>query len=78
MLRVLSTEFIPEGRSVNKEMHREIIRRLRGAVKRKRAEKWARNSGLVSSAHRSSVIRRYLAEHNVTALEHAINSVLKG
>jgi hypothetical protein len=70
-------EFILEGRTVNKEMHAEIFRRLRNAVRRKCPGKWTRNSWFLvhdnAPAHRSLVVKQYLAKHNVTASEHPQN-----
>lgn len=67
-------EFIPEGRTVNREMYVDILRRLRDAVRRKRPEKWARNNWYLlhdnAPAHRSVMVLNYLARHNVTALQH--------
>jgi len=36
--------FIPKGKTVNKEMYIDILRRLRDAVRRKRSEIWRTNS----------------------------------
>lgn len=67
-------EFIPEGQTVNKELYLEILRRLRDAIRRKRPEKWASNNWVLlhdnAPAHRSLLVRNYLAKHNVTTLEH--------
>jgi hypothetical protein len=62
-------EFIPEVCTANKEIYVEVLCRLRNAVRRK----WARNSWLLhdsAPAHRSLVVKKYLAKHDVTALEH--------
>jgi histone-lysine N-methyltransferase SETMAR len=67
-------EFIPEGRTVNKELYVEILRRLRDAIRRKRPEKWAANNWVLlhdnAPAHRSLLVGNYLAKNNVTTLEH--------
>jgi hypothetical protein len=53
-------EFIPEGRTVNKEMHIEILRRLMDAVRRKRPGKRAQRSRFLlydgAPAHWSLVV----------------------
>jgi hypothetical protein len=58
MLSVLvHYEFIPEGRTVNKEIYVEILCGLRDAVRKKQPEMWARNSWFLlhdnAPAHRS-------------------------
>lgn len=67
-------EFIPEGRTVNKQLYTEILKRLRDAIRRKRPEKWAGNDWFLlhdnAPSHRSLMVKQYLAKHNVTTLEH--------
>jgi hypothetical protein len=41
---IVHYELIPEGRTVSKEMHVEILRRFRDTAKRKYQENWTRNS----------------------------------
>jgi histone-lysine N-methyltransferase SETMAR len=59
---------------VNKEIHIDILRRLRDAVSRKRPEKWRTKSWFLvhgnAPAHRSVLIKDFLAKNNVTTLEH--------
>ena len=52
---------------MDKEMHMDILRRLRDAVRRKRPEKWRTNN---APAHRSVLVRDFLENNNVTTLEH--------
>ncbi|KAJ4443895.1 hypothetical protein ANN_05682 [Periplaneta americana] len=63
-------EFIPEGRTVMKELYVEILRRLREAVRRKRPEKWVENNWFLmhdnAPAHRAIIVKNFLA----TALDH--------
>ncbi|KAJ4441895.1 hypothetical protein ANN_11755 [Periplaneta americana] len=67
-------EFIPEGRTVTKELYVEILRRLRDAVRRKRPEKWVENNWFLrrdnAPAHRAIIVKNFLARHNITALDH--------
>ncbi|KAJ4438653.1 hypothetical protein ANN_14600 [Periplaneta americana] len=67
-------EFIPEGRTVTKELYVEILRRLRDAVRRKRPEKWVENNWFLmhdnAPAHRAIIVKNFLAMHNITALDH--------
>ena len=71
---IVHYEFIPEGRTVNKEMYVEILRRLRDAIRRKRPDKWAQKNWLLlhdnAPSHRSLLVKQYLAKHGVTTLEH--------
>ncbi|KAJ4449017.1 hypothetical protein ANN_00411, partial [Periplaneta americana] len=50
-------EFIPEGRTVTKELYVEILRRFRDVVRRKRPEKWVENNWFLmhdnAPAHRA-------------------------
>jgi transposase len=52
---------------VNKEMHMDILRRLRDAIRRKRPEKWRTNSAL---AHLLDLVKDFAGKNNVTTLEH--------
>jgi len=64
-------DFIPEGKTVNK--YTDIIRPLRDAVRRKRPEKWRTNSWFLPHnnvpAHRSVLVKDFLAEKNMSILE---------
>jgi hypothetical protein len=52
----------------------DIIRCLRGVVRRRRPEKWRTNSWVPlhanAPAHRSVLVKDFLAQNNVTTLEH--------
>ncbi|KAJ4450997.1 hypothetical protein ANN_02433 [Periplaneta americana] len=67
-------EFIPEGRTVTKELYVETLRRLWDAVRRKRPEKWVENNWFLmhdnAPAHRAIIVKNFLARHNITALDH--------
>jgi len=59
---------------VNKYMFIDIFRRLRYAVRRKRPEKWKSCSWFLlhdnAPAHRSVLVKDFLAKDNVTTPEH--------
>jgi histone-lysine N-methyltransferase SETMAR len=63
---------------VNKEMYIDILRRPRGAVRRKRPEKWGNDSWFIlhynAPEHRSVLFKDFLTKNNVTTLEHPPNS----
>ncbi|GBO02352.1 hypothetical protein AVEN_108878-1 [Araneus ventricosus] len=71
---VIHYEFIPEGQTVTKELYLEILKRLRDAIRRKRPEKWATNDWFLlhdnAPPHRALFVKKYLARHSVTTLEH--------
>jgi hypothetical protein len=60
---------------VNKEMNTDIFRRLLGAVRRKRPEKWETKSWFLhydnTPAHRSVLVKDFLAKNNVKTLKHS-------
>ncbi|GBN04599.1 hypothetical protein AVEN_148590-1 [Araneus ventricosus] len=72
---VIHYEFIPKGQTVNKELYLEILERLRDAIRRKRSEKWATNDWFLlhdnAPPHRALIVKKYLARHSVTTLEHS-------
>jgi len=59
---------------VNKEIHIDILRSLKDRVRRERHDKWRTNSWLIlhdnAPAHRSVLVKDFLAKNNVTTLEH--------
>jgi len=59
---------------VNKEMYNDILRRLSDVVRRKRPENWRTNVWFLlhhnAPAHRSVLVKDFLAKNNVTTLEH--------
>ena len=66
--------FISEGTTVNKEMHIDILGRLREAFRRKCLEKRRTKSLFLlhenAPLHRSVVVKDFLAKNNVTTPEH--------
>jgi hypothetical protein len=66
------------SKTVDNEMYIDTLRRLRDAVRRKHPEKW-RTNGLFllpanASAHRSVLVKNFLANSNVTTLKHPLYS----
>ena len=63
---------------MNKEMYTDILRCLRDAVRRKPPEKQRTNSRFLlhdnGPAHRSVLVKDFLANNNVTTLEHTQHS----
>jgi hypothetical protein len=65
---VVHYEFLPTGKTVNKEYYLEVMRRLCNAIRRKRPDLWVENSWILhhdnAPAHTSMLIRNYLAKHS--------------
>ncbi|GBL87788.1 Histone-lysine N-methyltransferase SETMAR [Araneus ventricosus] len=61
--RVIHYEFIPGGQTINKELYLEILKRLRDT-----------NEWLLlhdnAPPHRALIVKKYLARHSVTTVEH--------
>lgn len=71
---IVHLEFIPEGRTVNKELYVEILRRLRESIRKKRPKMWAEQSWVLlhdnAPAHRSLLVNDFLAKTKTTVLPH--------
>ncbi|GBL93422.1 hypothetical protein AVEN_219528-1 [Araneus ventricosus] len=71
---VIHSEFIPEGQTVNKELYLEILKRLRDAIRRKRPQKRTTHDWFLlhdnAPPHRVLIVKKYLARHSVTTLDH--------
>jgi len=69
-----SLVWFTEMATVNKEMHIDVLRRLRDAFGRKGPEKQRANSWFLlhynAPAYRSDLVKDFLAENNVTTVEH--------
>ena len=65
-------EFLPQGRTVNKEYYLEVMGRLREAIQKKRPELWKNNSWLShhdnAPAHSSLLVRNFLAKNNTVIM----------
>jgi len=64
---IVHHEFVPRGQMVNKQLYREVLARLRDAVRRKTSELWENQTWMLhhdnEPAHASLLIRSYLAKH---------------
>lgn len=69
---IVHFEFIPEGRTVNKNLYVEILRRLRDSIRRKRPELWEAKNWILhhdnAPAHRSFMVSEYLTKSQVRVL----------
>lgn len=65
-------EFLPPGRTVNKEYYLEVLRRLREAIRRKRPHLWRNNSWKLhhdnAPAHTSLLVREFLTKNNTVMM----------
>lgn len=58
---VVHHEFLPQGRTVNKEYYLQVMRNLREAIRQKRPDLWKNDN---ASAHTSLLVREFLAKNN--------------
>lgn len=69
---IVHQEFLPQGRTVNKEYYLEVMRRLREAIRKKRPDLWKNNSWLLhhdnAPAHSSLLVRNFLAKNNTVVM----------
>ena len=69
---VVHYEFAPRGQTINKEYYVEILKRLRDAVRRKRARFWSSGDWLFhhdnAPAHLSNIVQQFLAKHKIVQL----------
>ena len=69
---VVHYEFVPRGEAVNKEFYLNVLKRLREAVRRKRAEAWTNNTWMLhhdsAPGHASLLIREFLTKHQTTVV----------
>jgi len=69
---VVHQEFLPQGRTVNKEYYLEVMRRLRESIRKKRPEVWKENSWILhhdnAPAHTSLLVSSFLAKNNTTIM----------
>ncbi|UYV75234.1 hypothetical protein LAZ67_12003040 [Cordylochernes scorpioides] len=61
-------EFLPQGRTVNKEYYLQVMRNLREAIRQKRPDLWKNKNWLLhhdnAPAHTSLLVRDFLAKNN--------------
>lgn len=69
---VMHYEFLPQGRTVNKEYYLEVMRRLREAIRKKRPDLWKNQNWLLhhdnAPAHTSLLVRDFLAKNNTVIM----------
>ena len=69
---VVHYEFLPQGRTVNKEYYLEVMQRLREAVRKKRTHAWRENRWMLQHdnalSHSLFLVRDFLAKHTTTVL----------
>ncbi|UYV70086.1 hypothetical protein LAZ67_7001736 [Cordylochernes scorpioides] len=65
---VVHHEFLPQGRTVNKEYYLQVMRNLREAISQKRLDLWKNKNWLLhhdnAPAHTSLLVRDFLAKNN--------------
>ncbi|CAD7013870.1 unnamed protein product [Ceratitis capitata] len=65
---VVHHEFLPQGRTVNKEYYLQVMRSLREAIRQKRPDLWKNENWLLhhdnAPAHTSLLVRDFLAKNN--------------
>ncbi|UYV68865.1 hypothetical protein LAZ67_6001340 [Cordylochernes scorpioides] len=66
---VMHHEFLPQGRTVNKEYYLQVMRNLREAIRQKRPDLWKNKNWLLhhnnAPAHTSLLVRDFLAKNNI-------------
>ena len=69
---VVHYEFLPQGRTVNKDYYLEVIQRLREEVRKKIPDAWRENEWMLqhdnAPSHSSFLVRDFLAKHATTVL----------
>ena len=69
---VVHHEFLPQGRTVNKEYYLEVMHRLREAIRQKRTELWKNQSWILhhdnTPAHTSMLVREFLAKNKTVIM----------
>ncbi|CAD7002724.1 unnamed protein product [Ceratitis capitata] len=65
---VVDHEFLPQGRTVNKEYYLQVMRNLGEAIRQKRPNLWENKNWLLhhdnAPAHTSLLVRDFLAKNN--------------
>ena len=69
---IVHHEYAPEGQIINKEYYLEVLRRLRGAVRRKRPDMWTGKNWQLhhdnAPAYSAHAIKGFLAKNNTTLM----------
>lgn len=67
-------EFVPEGQTVNQHFYQQVLNRLHDRVRRSRRALWRDKSWLLhhdnAPAHTALSVRQFLANKQITALDH--------
>ena len=70
---IIHAEFLPQGKTINQQVYKNILRRLMRSVREKRKELWETRSWLPyhdnAPAHNALRIWEFLAKTNIAALE---------
>ena len=71
---IVHREFVPPGITVNADFYRDMLRRLRENVRRKRPQKWQTQNLIIhhdnAPAHRCFKVSKFLAKNNMTVIPH--------
>jgi len=71
---IVRHEFVPRGSMVNRQLYKDVLARLRDAVRRKRPELWGNQTWMLhhdnAPARASLLIRSYLAKHQTSVVPH--------
>lgn len=71
---VVHHEFLPQGRTVNKEYYLEVMRRLREAIRQKRTELWKKQSWILHQlTHRCLCVSFWPKTKPLSCLNHRIH-----
>ncbi|XP_033212390.1 uncharacterized protein LOC117169985 [Belonocnema kinseyi] len=69
---VVQHEYAPTGQIINKEYYVEVLKRLRGAIRRKQSQLWKTGDWLLhhdyAQAHASNLVQQYLLKNSVALL----------
>jgi transposase len=66
---IVMTEWVPSGQTVNQQYYLEVLTKLLERVRRKRPELW--RNGWILHQDNALSMKQFLANHNITVLEHA-------
>lgn len=62
---IVHREFVPQGQPVNRELNCEVLRRLKGDVRRKRPYMWFAKNLIFSEHHQDFVTREFHDKYNI-------------
>ncbi|XP_070381694.1 histone-lysine N-methyltransferase SETMAR-like [Dermacentor albipictus] len=77
---VVHRDYTPEGQTITKEYYRDVLCRLRDAVRRKRPELWSTGNWRIhhdnDSAHSSHLIQTFLAKNQTTVVQRLLTVLI--